>query len=154
MKTWLQWMTETKIKQQLAMPVIYHGISEPLRAKCGRSFPWKQPSQRGEAAPSEGNFAASTDQEWLHARKIWGRGGNEREEKGIAWPDEELLESTPIKSEPIFDLEELIGWKAQCSRKLALTTVSTTTTPPPCVHAYALLPRIVVLVWPQVTKTN
>jgi len=29
--------------------------------------------------------------------------------KGIAWPDEELLESGPIKSEPIFDLEELIG---------------------------------------------
>ena len=28
---------------------------------------------------------------------------DEREEKGIAWPDEELLKSGPIKSEPIFD---------------------------------------------------
>jgi len=36
-------------------------------------------------------------------------GGNEREEKGIAWPDEELLEPRPIKNEPIFNLEELIG---------------------------------------------
>jgi len=34
---------------------------------------------------------------------------NEREEKGIAWPDEELLETGPMKSEPMFDLEELIG---------------------------------------------
>jgi len=35
--------------------------------------------------------------------------GNGREEKGIDWPDEELLEPRPIKSESMFDLEELIG---------------------------------------------
>ena len=35
-------------------------------------------------------------------------GGNEREEKGIAWADEELMESRPIKNEPTFELEELI----------------------------------------------
>jgi len=35
--------------------------------------------------------------------------GNGREEKGIDWPDEELLEPEPIKSESMFDLEELIG---------------------------------------------
>jgi len=35
-------------------------------------------------------------------------GGNDREEKGIAWADEELMESRPVKNEPTFDLEELI----------------------------------------------
>ena len=35
-------------------------------------------------------------------------GGNDREEKGIAWADEELMESRPIKNELTFDLEELI----------------------------------------------
>ena len=34
---------------------------------------------------------------------------NEREEEGITWPDEKLLEPGPRKSEPMFDLEELIG---------------------------------------------
>jgi len=34
--------------------------------------------------------------------------GNEREEKSIAWADEELMESRPIKNEPTFDLEEFI----------------------------------------------
>jgi len=32
--------------------------------------------------------------------------GNGREEKGIDWHDEELLELGPIKSEPMFDLED------------------------------------------------
>jgi len=81
-------------------------------------------------------------------------GGNEREEKGITWADEELMESRPIKSEPTFDMEELICWKPQRSCKVALTTISSTITPLPCVHAYALLLRIVVLVSPLVTKTN
>jgi len=81
-------------------------------------------------------------------------GGDEREEKSITWPDEELLESRQIKSEPIFNLEELICWKPQCSCNLALTTISSTANPPPCAHAYALSLRIVVLVSPPVTKTN
>jgi len=34
---------------------------------------------------------------------------NEIEEKDIAWSDEKLLELGPRKSEPMFDLEELIG---------------------------------------------
>jgi len=55
-------------------------------------------------------------------------GRNDREEKGIAWADEELMESRPIKNEPTFDLEEFICYKPQCSCKLALTTLSSTTT--------------------------
>jgi len=35
-------------------------------------------------------------------------GGNKGEEKRIAWAEEELMESRPIKNEPTFDLEELI----------------------------------------------
>jgi len=34
--------------------------------------------------------------------------GDEQEEKGIAWLDEELLESSLTKDEPIFDLQKLI----------------------------------------------
>jgi len=33
---------------------------------------------------------------------------NDKEEKGIAWADEELMESRPIKNELTFDLEEFI----------------------------------------------
>jgi len=33
---------------------------------------------------------------------------NDKEEKGIAWADEELTESRPIKNQLSFDLEEFI----------------------------------------------
>ena len=63
-------------------------------------------ARRGD--PSEGNLAAQTEQEWVHTRGYEVDEGNDREEKGIAWADEELMESRLIKNEPTFDLEELI----------------------------------------------
>jgi len=46
---------------------------------------------------------------------------NDKEEKGIAGANGELMESRPIKNEPTFDLEEFICLKPQRSCKLVLT---------------------------------